>query len=1439
MRVQRLQMLFAVIAVAVALSAAVFGQTPDAAGGANLVRNASMEKLDEYGLPEGFTYRFEAGKDGVKPLVDITVQTDKTTGDKCLKIVSSNGKGKLYVVLPVDLSNQPKSGHRYFLTKWRARTSGDARLYLTVDNRREFSSRVQSAGWITACVALESRNPITHMSLAFEARHPGDSAWIASPSVVTLPDRAAYRDCFVNSIWRLVPDNEIPSLPADVRQGPSDNIIANSSFELGPYSGKQLTQTLRYKGVTHKGISSGEHYHGEYAADSHRFQTIYYTYKPDHLYTISIYARGDKEGQDLKMAVRSGCQRYLGFKPWNPDAAEAQRVFPVTTEWKRYHFSFIPTPDPDRDPLKPMTPTRPDQKELWLMMMTPNGAASFRMNPQSALKVVIDEASDNGRIRVDALQLQQGPLTPYHTQTVNSCGVILERSDTSDFCYYEDRPIKATGRVFTEDKTPRPLKLVYRITDFFGREVKKIQRTVNTDGRNGIDDEVEFRSPGRGLHMITLTVSDPENKQAAPEVVSMQQAFCAVSPLPRSWPFDDKAQYGIHTNARRVHMEGWEKVWPNEYERIKKLGVKWVRYMGNARDTLSWGFVEPEKGKWHWDDATLDDPAQKDFRIVCSLYTVPSWLGGGHRITDVNGHWDEWEEYVFQTVNHYKGRIKYWEIWNEPHWDVGIYSEMMKRASRAARRADPEAKLLGMGGFSHVNAPRNVARYKTYYEGVLDAAGVDAMDGVALHGYYIGRPEENWWPLSERLDYLRGELRKRGKELPLWDSEVCSTIGMFYTDRVDGADNVWNRGDTGTAIDDPNVGLLGRVLSSRDAANWISQMLAVYLAHGSDKFFYHFNACAGGSLMDGNAGVLYEYDDSPKAHWAAWAAVALMLDRSTFVDEIDLGKDARCYVYDQEGTPVATYWRLTGHPLQTTPGTLTLACPKEKIEFFDIMSNPLQDVRFEEEGIAIPLTSDLAYIRGKGLSTEEFVEILKQAKRTGPVQELIDWSSFTKSETPAEPSKPLADRKESPIVNCQRAKDIRIDGKMDDWKDQEPFTIKGPGQVVVGRPVEGMSAALQHGWKSDDDLSARLWTAWDDDHLYWAVLVTDDVVVENKRRGKPQAYEGDSIEVFLDVRERSDQSTPKYDERVGQIGVTPATREHPEATVTPASRKSVVSDMAVASSVTDNGYFVEGAVPVRGLLSEGLAKDQIVGFDLAIDDTDSAASRKTQMNWAGTRDAYCDASVFGRLRLVGAAEPNAEVHDMNGGFEKVETFTKHEAPYRNWVKQGIDLPETFVKPKGWHPQSHPDPKWKIEVVSDEKVAHSGKNCLKIDAGTVHYYHWPWSNVRLEDNDEVVLSAWVKGPNDAPFELRLFLYGHNENGELRSIYDDGKGGDGLLVRGKASPEWKEFTRTYVVPAVNSVTLPGSHVRAVCPALTGPDVCFDDVQLTIRRAAPKPQ
>ncbi|MFH0963510.1 MAG: sugar-binding protein [Planctomycetota bacterium] len=1223
-----------VLALAVGCSLAAAGGEPSGLDpGRNLVSNPSMGTLDEYDLPAGYRYDFAADADGAKPKVEIAVEAGEKPGDKCLAIVGKSTQGSVYVVLPADLSGQSKSGKRYFLVRARVRTAGDAELYVAAD-RRLRSRSIQSHRWITISVPIESGVPVDQLSLVFAAGKPGDAVRIGSVFAAAL-SREEYEQCFINTTWRIVGEEEMAGVKGGAAGGGGGNMLVNSSFELGRYAGTQGKTAFG-------GVSTAQGYDGKCAARALRFQTIYYPFKPDTLYTVSVYARSEEEGAKLKLSVRSGCEEVLQeiSYPWNRNAAEARMTFPLTSEWARYHFSFVTAPDPDPDCLAPFVPRDPKTEEVRLMVMLRGAIQRMRMEPKSAFKVIMEHEDKNGgegaRVWIDAVQLEPGPLTAYRAATANGCGVELERSDTGDLVYYEDRPIQATGLVFTEDTTPRTVGLSYRITDFFGREIKRIDRTVETKGEKRLEDHLSFLSPWRGLLVMTLSVKDPESVSRAGEVVSMQQAFGVVSPLPRSWPFDEKAQYGIHSPARRAATDSRFIL---GHERMKKLGIKWLRAVGRS-DVTSWISVEPEKGKWVWADDVLDAPANKEFMILGSLYYAPDWLGGDGRVIDtVAGHWEEWEEYVFQVIRHYKDRIKYWEVWGEPHYHPKVYGPMLKHAFQAARRADGEAKVVGLGGLSlpslrkHVDAPedRLSASWKGHVEGVFDIAGMESMDLVSIDNYVLGRPEENWWPLSQRVQYIKGEMRKRGRDLDIWDTEAGLVTGVFYTDRVDGVDNCWNR--AAFAVADPSMGVLSGQTGPRDAANWMAQRLAVYLANGCKKFFYHFNLC-GGDDMDSNSGVLYEYDDSPKAHWAAWAASALMLDRSTFVAEIPFGKDVRCYVFEREGVPTAAYWRLKLQEPEPPAGTLTLTCAPEKIDCFDIMSSPLYGVEIRGKEISIPLTSDLAYIRGKGMSPDELVAILRKARRSDKEQKVVDEPFPQTPEAKAEPAATATPKKENPVMECRRATDIKIDGKKDDWQGLEPITIGGLEHVVAGRPVEDLPVGVQRCWQSNEDLSAKLWTAWDEDNIYWAVLVSDNMVVENRMRGKAQAYNGDCVEVFLDGRESTLQSVPEYDERVGQILVTPATAENPSATVSVLSAANIVKEMKAASSPVQGGFFVEGAIPIRRLLPEGLAKGRVVGFDIALDDTDDGGSYKTHMTWSGNAGLYRDASGFGRLRLV-------------------------------------------------------------------------------------------------------------------------------------------------------------------------------------------------------------
>ncbi len=75
-----------------------------------------------------------------------------------------------------------------------------------------------------------------------------------------------------------------------------------------------------------------------------------------------------------------------------------------------------------------------------------------------------------------------------------------------------------------------------------------------------------------------------------------------------------------------------------------------------------------------------------------------------------------------------------------------------------------------------------------------------------------------------------------------------------------------------------------------------------------------------------------------------------------------------------------------------------------------------------------------------------------------------------------------------------------IDGDLADWQAIEPVVL-GERHVRI------------EGWKGKADCSARVWTGWDERHLFVAAEVTDDAF-EQKQRGHP-IWQGDCIQMAL------------------------------------------------------------------------------------------------------------------------------------------------------------------------------------------------------------------------------------------------------------------------------------------------------------------------------------
>jgi hypothetical protein len=148
-----------------------------------------------------------------------------------------------------------------------------------------------------------------------------------------------------------------------------------------------------------------------------------------------------------------------------------------------------------------------------------------------------------------------------------------------------------------------------------------------------------------------------------------------------------------------------------------------------------WGAVEPEEGKWTWDklDAQMNYMADHHFTFGAILAGSPKWNTKDHPNTLPVNNLSAWATYVTEVAKHVKGKVKYFEVWNEPPNGTGRnqtpadYAKIVMSAYDAAKAVDPNC-MVGLAAKSvHVN----------YLEQVIKAGAKDHFDYIILHPYEV------------------------------------------------------------------------------------------------------------------------------------------------------------------------------------------------------------------------------------------------------------------------------------------------------------------------------------------------------------------------------------------------------------------------------------------------------------------------------------------------------------------------------------------------------------------------------------------------------------------------------------------------------------------------------------------------------------------------------
>jgi hypothetical protein len=264
--------------------------------------------------------------------------------------------------------------------------------------------------------------------------------------------------------------------------------------------------------------------------------------------------------------------------------------------------------------------------------------------------------------------------------------------------------------------------------------------------------------------------------------------------------------FGINSDLPREPYLPWDRWW---WTRMFDAGVSWIRIgqYENSSDPTSWDWVEQKRGVFSVApevDDYVDSLVENGVKIQVQLmygnpmYTGPSGVKPD-QITPKSGSFhnddrgidsifwppkspqeiDAFIRYAKWMVNHFKGRIKYYALWNEQ--DIGYwnpwgnpeeYGRLLAAFAPAVHETDPQAKVIYGGQADPVS---------DFAKRALDECKCAAQIDVFAYHTYPGYGQ-NMHP--ETMDFgaygvettlkLRKTVLAEHPEIEFWDDEFNS-----------------------------------------------------------------------------------------------------------------------------------------------------------------------------------------------------------------------------------------------------------------------------------------------------------------------------------------------------------------------------------------------------------------------------------------------------------------------------------------------------------------------------------------------------------------------------------------------------------------------------------------------------------------------------------------
>ena len=277
-------------------------------------------------------------------------------------------------------------------------------------------------------------------------------------------------------------------------------------------------------------------------------------------------------------------------------------------------------------------------------------------------------------------------------------------------------------------------------------------------------------------------------------------------PRPRTVPYAPLAHADVNPFGINVFLNQEVEPWKREksLQMMADAGFHWIRQEFPWEDIEIHGKGdfedrrhEPYRSAWEKYDNIVELAGQYDLEVIARLSNPPAW---SRALTDTVGTYappddlSDWGDYVAATVSRYRGRVRYYQLWNEPNvypeWgeqpvDPEAYTRLLCEGYRRAKEADPHAVIL-IGALAptvslHTGpGPALGMSEFVFLQRMYDAGASECFDIMAVNDYMLwsGPTDRRMKPLNinfARPVYVRDIMVANGDaHKPIWISEMNS-----------------------------------------------------------------------------------------------------------------------------------------------------------------------------------------------------------------------------------------------------------------------------------------------------------------------------------------------------------------------------------------------------------------------------------------------------------------------------------------------------------------------------------------------------------------------------------------------------------------------------------------------------------------------------------------